>query len=110
MRSDLMPTVLQRFRHIRVLFKSLADRICRDGHLVRFEQVEHAPNTNARPILVVAFGIDRTLSRPTRAIDLLPETAFRLAVSVQDGSLCSLVFRWSRQRSLGNSVKRLTSS
>lgn len=92
-----MPTLFQRNCHIRIAFERLTDCIRCDRHLVGLEQVQHAPDADSGSILVVALGIESTLTNSTLTVTLLPQEALGLVVAVQDSAFRALGYLSVRQ-------------
>ena len=91
MARDLMPTLPQRLHDRGVFLQRLPHGVAGDGHGVRVEEVEHAPDAHPRAVLVVGFDVERSFARAAWPVaGLFVEGALARGVAVQDAAFGAL--------------------
>jgi hypothetical protein len=88
-----VPILREGFGHLWILLERHPYGIRCDGKAMLFKEVQHAPDTNPRAIVVVAFDQYRTVTNSSGCIRLFPKKRLGLLVSVQDSSLGALASR-----------------
>lgn len=90
MRSYIVPVLYRRYPHSRVVFEGFADSVESVFDVVLIEEPQEPPNTRTGAIIILRFGVDRSLANMRNSTSGFADKGFRAKVTIKYSILCSL--------------------